>query len=298
MKLICAGSSAERALRLLLRGQRLKSFPALHNFITKKGKYMTIPDIQNEKDERCFYINKVGINNLMLPLKIQDNRGRVYTATATIEGYNSLSEEKRGTHMSRFIRIFNEFTDKIINLNNIKSLMRDISVALGADKTFVGIKFLYFIEKLSPISKLPSYLSYECFIECEQNKTKDIIVYGVNASILSLCPASKAISERNAHNQRGIVKLKVKARDDLDFEKLITLVEKHSSCELYGILKLEDEKYVTERSYDNPKFVEDTVRDIAGEVSKMGFEYWFVSCENLESIHTHNAYAEIEYGSK
>lgn len=255
-----------------------------------------MPDVQGEVDRRSFAINKVGINNLILPYKIQAKDGRVYTVTATVEGYSYLPEENRGTHMSRFIRIFNEFTDQLVNYKNINGLLNQLKEALETKKVFLGMRFLYFIEKLSPVSKLPSYLNYECFVEGESFGNKNRIIYGVDVSILSLCPASKAISKKNAHNQRGIVRLKVESRGNIDFEELIKLVEKHSSCELFGILKLEDEKYVTEKSYDNPKFVEDTVRDIAGEISEKGYEYWNVSCENLESIHTHNAFAEIEYG--
>ena len=250
-------------------------------------------DLKGKSSEIAINIDKVGITNLVLPLKIKTVEG-IQNVVAEIDASVSLSKNERGAHMSRIVRILNDYVKKIITYGVIIQITKDLRTQLRSENTNLKIKFTLFRKKFSPITKNYSYVNYDCWINANLNHNFSMSL-GTSVLITSLCPVSKSISKFGAHNQRGGV---IIVADILNntfwFEKFIELIEKNSSSEMYGVLKREDEKFVTEAAYKNPKIVEDIVRLIAKELKnnkKLG--KWYVSCKNFESIHTHNAYAEI-----
>ncbi len=238
-------------------------------------------------------IDKVGITNLILPLKIQTGSG-VQNVVAEIDALGSLSKTERGAHMSRTARILNDCVKKTIDHNTVIQITKDLKQQLHSENINLKIKFTLFRKKFSPITKNYSYINYDCWINADMTH-KFSMSLGTSVLITSLCPVSKSISKFGAHNQRGEVVVVAEILDNnFWFDNFIELIEKNSSSEMYGVLKREDEKFVTETAYKNPKIVEDIVRSIAKELrSNKKLGKWSVSCKNFESIHTHNAYAEI-----
>ncbi len=253
----------------------------------------TIPDVQNLPDNRQIVINKVGIKDLRHPLQIKTRDG-VQATVATASMSVRLPEHVKGTHMSRFLQILNEQTEPL-SLANFPNLLQNTVERLESQHAYIDLSFPFFIKKQAPISKIDSLLDYEVTLS---GSVEDGIVctrVHMVIPITSLCPCSKKISEYGAHNQRSHVTLDVEINADIELEDIIERVEAQASCELYGLLKRSDEKYVTEKAYDNPKFVEDLVRDIAGELNKEPrILSYRLECENFESIHNHSAYAIIE----
>lgn len=252
-------------------------------------------DIQNMKDERGIAIQRVGISDTHLPLAIISSKGQKRNIDAHIEKFTvNLLPEFKGTHMSRFMEILYEKADKVISYELIDAILTDALERLEAQAAQIAVSFTYFIEKVAPVSKRPSLLNIRCSyygekIVGEETKIKGKLVIPVT----SLCPCSKEISSYGAHNQRSKVTLTVEPNaTSVDIDALVKLVEESASCPIYPALKREDEKYVTEYAYDNPKFVEDMLRDIVLSVRKLPeIKYFTVECENFESIHNHNAYA-------
>ena len=250
-------------------------------------------DLQGKGSEIAISIDKVGITNLILPLKIK-TRGGIQNVVAEIDALGSLSKNERGAHMSRTARILNDYVKKTITYDTVIQITKDLMTQLRSENINLKIKFTLFRKKFSPITKNYSYVNYDCWINANSNHSFSMSL-GTSALITSLCPVSKSISKFGAHNQRGEVTIVAEIlNNSFWFENFIELIEKNSSSEMYGVLKREDEKFVTETAYKNPKIVEDIVRSIAKELKnnkKLG--KWSVSCKNFESIHTHNAYAEI-----
>jgi GTP cyclohydrolase IB len=253
-----------------------------------------IPDVQSMADTRQIAINKVGIKNIRHPMVIKDNFASVQHTIAMFNMTVHLPHDAKGTHMSRFVEILNRYEHEV-SVVSFEKILHDMVTKLGAQSGYVEMAFPYFINKAAPLSGVQSLLDYDItFIGEIENGLYRFTLKAV-VPVTSLCPCSKEISERGAHNQRSHITLTVNANKTVWIEELVRLAENEASCELYGMLKRTDEKYVTERAYDNPKFVEDVVRDVAAVLNHdVRIESYIVEAENFESIHNHSAYARIE----
>ncbi len=254
-----------------------------------------LKDVQNEDDKRGIDIQKVGIKDVDVPMKIHGKENNNQTVCAKVRMSVSLPRMYKGTHMSRFVEVLNLYRKKDFSAEDIIYLLKDIKKVLKAESAYAKFSFKYFVEKRSPITKLTFPLAYDCSFEGILDGEEYKNIMSVKVPVTTLCPCSKEISKVSAHNQRAIVKLKVKIEETKEKilpEDLIKMVEKCASSELYTILKRSDEKYVTEKAYENPKFVEDILRDIVIKLREDkridGFE---TEIEAYESIHNHNAWA-------
>ncbi len=258
---------------------------------------MNMKDIQNEPDYRNIPIDNVGIKNLRYPITVLDRRNSRQHTVASINMYVDLPHKNKGTHMSRFVEILHIFRPEI-SLKKIAVVLDEMKKHLNAASSHIEVTFPYFIEKQAPVSQSPALMDYTCRFLGNNNKDGRLdLVSEVVVPISSVCPCSKEISDGGAHNQRGEVHLATRFKRFIWIEDMIELVESSASCEVYSVLKRVDEKYVTERGFGNPKFVEDIVRDIAQQIKNDDNIIWFsVSAENFESIHNHSAYASITSG--
>lgn len=254
-------------------------------------------DIQNHKDDRNIDIDQVGVKGILYPITVLDkNMGKQQTV-AKINMYVSLPRYYKGTHMSRFVEILNEHNRKI-SLQNFTEILEEVKSRLNAESAHMEITFAYFIRKKAPVSGSEGLMEYKCTFKGLVNHGSDLVTI-IRVPICTLCPCSKEISDFGAHNQRGEVTLQVRFKKFIWIEDLIRLVEDSASSEVYSVLKREDEKFITEKAYENPVFVEDIVRDIAQKLDADSNITWFaVESENFESIHNHNAYAYIEKHKK
>lgn len=254
----------------------------------------TIEDVQNIVDTRKLAIDKVGIKDIRHPVDVKDRSGGEQHTVAMFNMYVHLPQQFKGTHMSRFVEILNK-NEHAISVESFETILREMVERLEAESGHVEMSFPYFVNKAAPISGVKSLLDYEVTFIGEINQGKFDITVKVLVPVTSLCPCSKKISDYGAHNQRSHVTVTALINDFIWIEDIIELVEKQASCELYGLLKRPDEKFVTERAYDNPKFVEDMVRDVAASLnSEKRISKYIVESENFESIHNHSAYALIE----
>jgi GTP cyclohydrolase I len=253
-----------------------------------------IEDVQNTPDVRHLAINKVGIKSIRHPVRVKDKTGGVQHTIAMFNMYVHLPHNFKGTHMSRFVEILN-MNEREISIESFETILREMLKRLEAESGYVEMSFPYFINKSAPVSGVQSLLDYDVVFIGEIEKDKIDITVKVQVPVTSLCPCSKKISDYGAHNQRSHVTVSARINDFIWVEDIITMVESQASCELYGLLKRPDEKYVTERAYDNPKFVEDMVRDVAAQLNaEPRIDAYIVESENFESIHNHSAYALIE----
>ncbi|MBT6339586.1 MAG: GTP cyclohydrolase I FolE2 [Desulfobacula sp.] len=252
-------------------------------------------DIQNQPDFRKIPINKVGIKGLKYPIKVLDKTTGLQSTVAQISMYVDLPHHCKGTHMSRFVEILHLFRAKV-SLESLTNILKDMKKILGAKSSHIEITFPYFIEKKSPRTNSKGLMDYTCSIIGSSNgKNETDIILKVAVPITSVCPCSKEISEYGAHNQRGEVLVSTRFDKFIWIEEIVNLVEATASCDIFSVLKRQDEKFVTEKAYENPKFVEDIARDVAKELMADKNITWFsVSAENFESIHNHSAYAYIE----
>jgi len=252
-------------------------------------------DIQNQPDFRKIPINKVGIKGLKYPIKVLDKKIGLQSTVAQISMYVDLPHHCKGTHMSRFVEILNLFKARV-SLESLTNILEDMKKILGAKSAHIEITFPYFIEKQSPVTNSKGLMDYTCSIMGSSNGKKETdIILKVAVPITSVCPCSKEISEYGAHNQRGEVLVSTRFDKFIWIEEIVNLVEATASCDIFSVLKRQDEKFVTEKAYENPKFVEDIARDVAKELMADKNITWFsVSAENFESIHNHSAYAYIE----
>ncbi|HWR11386.1 MAG TPA: GTP cyclohydrolase FolE2 [Rectinemataceae bacterium] len=251
-------------------------------------------DVQSMKDERRIPIQKVGVKGVRYPITLRDKTAQIQHTTAVVNLYADLPHEFKGTHMSRFIEVFEEFRSDL-SMPNFLGMLQKIRAELEAETAYSDIHFPYFIQKAAPVSGQTSIMSYDCSYEGKVSVAGHSFIAGVTVPVQTVCPCSKAISSQGAHNQRGLVTLKVALGPFFWFEDMIRVVEESASSELYTLLKREDEKYVTERSYDRPRFVEDLVREVYLKVEALGkFPRFSVEAENFESIHNHSAYAFVE----
>ena len=253
-----------------------------------------IADVQSSADTRRIAIDKVGIKNIRHPVRVKDRSQGEQHTIAHFNMYVELPHNFKGTHMSRFVEILNKH-DPEISVESFQDMLIEMRDRLEAETGHIEMNFPYFVNKAAPISGVQSLMDYDVTFLGEINADKITVTLKVIVPVTSLCPCSKKISERGAHNQRSHVTLTVRPNSFVWVEDLIDIVEKEASCELYGLLKRPDEKYVTERAYDNPKFVEDMVRDIAAKLnSDERIDAYIVESENFESIHNHSAYALVE----
>lgn len=254
-----------------------------------------IPDVQSSADTRRLAINKVGIKDIRHPIRVKDRSAGEQHTIATFNMYVNLPHNFKGTHMSRFVEILNRH-EREISVTSFKDMLVETTRRLEAQAGHIEMSFPYFVNKSAPISGVQSLMDYAVTLIGEYRDNRPAIYIRVVVPVTSLCPCSKQISDYGAHNQRSHVTLKVRTRGFVWIEELIDLVEEEASCELYGLLKRPDEKYVTERAYDNPKFVEDMVRDVAARLNTDDrIRAYMVESENFESIHNHSAYAMIEH---
>ena len=250
-------------------------------------------DVQNDIDFRQIEIEKVGVKNLKYPIVLQDKENVEQHTIASINMYVNLPHHFRGTHMSRFIEILNRYRREI-DIHSMGEIMKEMKMNLSAESAHLEIEFPYFIEKEAPVSGAKSLMEYSCKFFGELNDRMKILL-GVSIPILTVCPCSKEISEHGAHNQRGTINVKLQFKGFIWIEDIIQMVENCASGSVFSLLKREDEKFVTEKSYENPKFVEDVVRDVATKLNKQEDIIWYkVEVESYESIHNHDAYACVE----
>ncbi len=259
-----------------------------------EAELLPIADVQSSADTRRIPINKVGIKDIRHPIRVRDRSGGEQHTIATFNMYVDLPHNFKGTHMSRFVEILNHY-EREITVESFKEMLTEMSERLGARSGHIEMRFPYFITKKAPVSGVQSLLDYDVTFIGERKDNQNCLRIRIVIPVTSLCPCSKEISDYGAHNQRSHVTVNCKTRGFIWLEELIDVVEREASSELFGLLKRPDEKYVTERAYDNPKFVEDMVRDIAVKLNTdERIRAYSVESENFESIHNHSAYAMVE----
>jgi len=252
-----------------------------------------LKDIQNERDYRNIEIDKVGVKDLKYPIIVLDKVHKRQHTIANVNMYVELPHYFKGTHMSRFIEVLNKYRGEITSFN-VHKILEDMKKTLNARRSHLELEFPYFIEKAAPVTGAKGIMETICKFTASSNEKVDFILT-VKVPIMTLCPCSKEISRYNAHNQRGTVTISIRFDELVWIEDLIDLAERCSSSAIYSLLKREDEKFVTEKAYENPMFVEDVVRCISEKFLTDDNIIWFaIEAENIESIHNHSAYAFIE----
>ncbi|HZO22965.1 MAG TPA: GTP cyclohydrolase FolE2 [Steroidobacteraceae bacterium] len=256
--------------------------------------FAEVEDVQARADTRQLPINRVGIKDVSHPVRVRDRSAGEQHTIATFNMYVSLPHNFKGTHMSRFVEILHG--EREISVESFRTMLTTMTERLEADTGHIEMSFPFFVMKKAPVSGVESLMSYEASLIGERREGRTEMWVRVIVPVTSLCPCSKKIADYGAHNQRSHITIKARLRTHIWIEELIEVAESEASCELYGILKRPDEKYVTERAYDNPKFVEDMVRDVAVRLNTDDrIAAYVVESENFESIHNHSAYALIEH---
>lgn len=258
-------------------------------------------DIQSSMDQRGIAIQRVGIKGAFLPFLIKAKDGGYQQVTAKVSFAVALPMEYKGTHMSRFLEILNPWSKKPVAEAELFEILQEALDKLQAEAASIRIEFKYFVDRKAPVSGKASVLDVDCVFAGSMQKGSSLdFMLGVSLPYTSLCPCSKEISRYGAHNQRGVMNVELRYKPEYEciwIENLVELLEKQASCQVYPLLKREDEKFVTEKAYENPKFVEDILRDgvlALRELSKDGLQWFSLECENFESIHNHSAYAAHE----
>ena len=250
-------------------------------------------DIQSTRDERNIPIDKVGVRGIKYPIQVLDcENGEQHTIgdfTLTV----SLPHQFKGTHMSRFLEVLNEHRREV-SVHGIPKILKALKEKLHAESAHLEVAFPFFMCKTAPVTGKQGMMEYTCGFSAESNHTEDFVML-LKVPVTTLCPCSKEISARGAHNQRGIVSVKVRTNAHVWLEEIIQNIEASASCELFPVLKRPDEKWVTEKAYDTPRFVEDMVREVALKFDQDNRIDWYeIEVENEESIHAHNAYAYLQ----
>jgi len=271
-----------------------------------------MPDVQNQKDDREIPLAKVGVKGLEYPVRVLDKVKKIQHSCAKVDLFANLPHHFKGTHMSRFVEIFHRYAEDV-SMPRFLEMLGEIRKSLDAESAYGTLEFPYFVEKKAPVSGLPGIVSYQCCYRGQVEKkrrgdggkksrggtggfTEKHFSVAVSVPVCTVCPCSKAISARGAHNQRGIITVALDLGPFFWLEDIILLVEQAASSPVYSVLKREDEKFITELAYDNPKFVEDLVRDVYAKIKEMNcFPRFSVEAENFESIHNHSAYAFVEF---
>jgi GTP cyclohydrolase I len=254
----------------------------------------SIEDVQGRADSRQLPINKVGIKDVYHPVRVKDRSSGEQHTIANFNMYVALPHNFKGTHMSRFVEVLHR-NEREISVESFRDILVEMTEKLDAESGHIEMDFPYFVMKKAPASGVESLMNYQASLIGELHDGKPELWLKVVVAATSLCPCSKSISNYGAHNQRSHITIKARVDGHMWLEELIDIAESEASCEVYGILKRADEKFVTERAYDNPKFVEDIVRDVAVRLNKEErVRAYVVEAENFESIHNHSAYALIE----
>ncbi|MBQ5491861.1 MAG: GTP cyclohydrolase I FolE2 [Treponema sp.] len=252
-------------------------------------------DVQSSFDTREIPLEKVGVKRLQYPVQVLDKQNGTQSTTATVDLFVNLPHHFKGTHMSRFVEIFHRHSQSL-GRRQFLDMLQEIRTSLDAERAFGTMHFLFFMTKKAPVSGECGVMSYECEYEAEVSADSERFLLKISVPVTTVCPCSKAISQHGAHNQRGVVTVTLENTSLFWMEDVIALIEQSASCGLYSVLKRPDEKYVTEHAYENPRFVEDVVREVYlalehFEGAEKPFSWFSVECENFESIHNHNAYA-------
>jgi GTP cyclohydrolase I len=258
--------------------------------------FRVLPDIQSIVDQRRIAIQRVGIKDVRFPMSVTSPDGSSQPTVAQIDMDVGLPADQKGTHMSRFLEIL-EAHEGPLGTVELPEMMQRMLVRLQATTGRIEFRFPYFVRKAAPISGVSSLLDYQVTLRGETLPNGEFrLTLKVLVPVTSLCPCSKEISDYGAHNQRSHISISAELAGSMAIEELIRIAEEEASCQVYGLLKRPDEKYVTERAYDNPKFVEDLVRDIALRLNgEPRIRAYVLESENFESIHNHSAYALIEH---
>ena len=259
-------------------------------------------DVQNQEDTRNLTIDKVGVRDLRYPITVLDREHETQHTIATLMMSVELPHQFKGTHMSRFIECLEEHRGEV-TMRTLPSILRDLRQRLDAHKAHIEVRFPFFMERVAPVSQARSLLDYEGYFIGTSDGEHEDFVLGITVPVTSLCPCSKTISEYGAHNQRGHITIEVRLLDEtwesqryVWLEDLVEIAESSASSPLYALLKRPDERHVTMQAYDNPVFVEDMVRNVAAKLREEPRVSWFkVWAINQESIHNHNAFAEISW---
>lgn len=262
--------------------------------VTEVPTVKPMADVQGSRDSRRIAIDKVGIKGIRHPVRVRDRSGGEQHTIATFNMYVNLPHDFKGTHMSRFVEILNQHEYEITT-KSFRHMLSEMTERLEAESGDIEMSFPYFVDKAAPVTGVRSLIDYQISLIGRITDGQAHMDIKVEVPVTSLCPCSKQISDYGAHNQRSCVTVRAETLDFVWIEELIDIVEGEASCQLYGLLKRPDEKFVTEQAYDNPKFVEDMVRDVAIRLNnddRIG--HYVVESENFESIHNHSAYALIE----
>ncbi len=258
-------------------------------------------DIQNQRDEREVPLEKVGVKGLEYPVTVLDKKNKIQNTTATADLFVNLPHHFKGTHMSRFIEIFHQHY-KDLTMKHFLQMLDEMKDRLNAERAYGVVKFPFYVEKHSPVTGSSGMMRYTCTYEGSVGENLRNFFISIEVPVTTLCPCSKAISAYGAHNQRGLVTVKLLYSCFFWIEDVIEMIENSASSGLYSVLKRADEKYVTEHAYENPRFVEDVVRDVYLGLQNLTMSKpmkWFsVEAETFESIHNHNAYAYTEFGER
>ncbi len=261
--------------------------------MTRTAEFSPLADVQAHPDTREVPISRVGVKNIRFPINVRDRRKTAQQTVATVDMSVDLPHHFKGTHMSRFMEILNAY-DGEISVESLPAILRTMRNRLNAETAHLRIAFPYFMAKSAPVTGASGMLSYDCAFDATSGNPDDFVLT-VKVPVTTLCPCSREISARGAHNQRSLVTVQARFDGELWIEDLVALVDESASCELYPVLKRSDEKWVTERAYDNPRFVEDLVREVTVRLREVERISWFrVNVVNFESIHEHDAYAEVE----
>lgn len=252
-----------------------------------------MPDVQGATDDRRIDIAQVGVRGVRHPVQLRGGDGEARPSVATVDMTVHLPHDRKGTHMSRFLEILHTW-DRPLDPTSLEALVAHVASRLDTAHARVDLRLPYFRRKTAPVTGLPSLLDYAVTLSARWDAGVFALHAEVVVPVTSLCPCSKEISEYGAHNQRSHVTVAARLHDGAWLDDLILPAEAEGSAQLYAILKRADEKFVTEQAYDNPKFVEDLVRDVAARLhADPRLSAWWVTVENFESIHNHSAWALI-----
>ncbi len=259
---------------------------------SKRAAASPLVDVQGSADTRNIPIQKVGIRDIRYPITVRDKSRETQETVANVSLSVNLPHRHRGTHMSRFVEVLDRFKSEV-SYQTLDHILMETKRMLNAEESHVEVAFPYFLRKRAPVSGMESIMSYDCVISATYASHLAISTR-VEVPVHTLCPCSKEISRISAHNQRGTIAITVGMTKFIWIEDLIEVAEAAASSPVYALLKREDEKHITEHAYDNPRFVEDVVREVALRLDGLpGLRFYTVEAENMESIHNHSAYAVI-----
>lgn len=260
---------------------------------TSKGSSSDMPDMQKSHDNRKIPISKVGVKDISYPIVVMDKNRTLQQTVARVDMYVDLPHHFKGTHMSRFVEILNRHREQIA-LNRLDEILKEMQHRLGAETAHLRVEFPYFIDKAAPVSGARSLMEYSCEFDASLHGDKLDFILGVKVPLTSLCPCSKELSRFGAHNQRSIMTVRIRYNEFIWIEDLVEIIEQCGSSPVYALLKRADEKHLTEMAFENPRFVEDMVREAYLRLAADSNISWFsISAENFESIHNHSAYASV-----